>query len=42
MRKGGILFDGTLPEMLKETGTKDPDDAFLTLADRADAKEVAA
>jgi len=42
MRKGGILFDGTLPEMLKETATKDPDDAFLSLADRADSKEAAA
>jgi ABC-2 type transport system ATP-binding protein len=42
MRKGEILFDGTLAEMLKVTGAKDPDGAFLALADRADAKEAAA
>jgi ABC-2 type transport system ATP-binding protein len=42
MRKGGILFDGTLAEMLKATRAKDADDAFLALADAADAKEEAA
>lgn len=42
MRKGGILFDGTLPELLKATGAKDAENGFLNLADRADAQEVAA
>jgi ABC-2 type transport system ATP-binding protein len=42
MRNGGILFDGTLPELLKHTKAKDADDAFLALADAADAKEAAA
>lgn len=42
MRNGGILADGTLPEILAETKAKDADAAFLALADRADAKEKAA
>jgi ABC-2 type transport system ATP-binding protein len=42
MRKGGILFDGTLTDMLAKTKTKDADDAFLVLADEADEKEAAA
>ncbi|MBN2177420.1 MAG: ABC transporter ATP-binding protein [Demequinaceae bacterium] len=42
MRGGGILFDGTLSELLKQTKAKDADDAFLALADAADAREAAA
>jgi ABC-2 type transport system ATP-binding protein len=42
LRNGGILADGTLPEILAATKTKDADAAFLALADRADAKEKAA
>jgi ABC-2 type transport system ATP-binding protein len=42
MRNGGILFDGMLPELLKQTRAKDAEAAFLALADEADAKEVAA
>lgn len=42
MRKGGILFDGTLSQMLAKTKAKDADDAFLILADEADAREAAA
>jgi len=42
MRNGGILFDGTLKELLAQTKAKDADDAFLKLADAADAKEAAA
>ncbi len=42
MRGGGILFDGTLPALLKQTKAEDADDAFLALADAADAKEAAA
>jgi ABC-2 type transport system ATP-binding protein len=42
MRKGGILFDGTLKEMLAQTKAKDADEAFLVLADEADAREAAA
>ena len=42
LRNGGVLADGTLPEILAETKTKDADAAFLALADRADAKEKAA
>ncbi len=42
LRNGAILADGTLPEILAETGAKDADAAFLALADRADAKEKAA
>ena len=42
MRGGGILADGTLPEILAATKTKDADAAFLALADREDAKERAA
>jgi ABC-2 type transport system ATP-binding protein len=42
MRGGGVLADGTLPEILAATKTKDADAAFLALADRADAKEKAA
>jgi hypothetical protein len=42
MRNGGVLADGTLPEILAETKTKDADAAFLALADREDAKEKAA
>ncbi len=42
MRNGGILFDGTLPELLRHTRAKDADGAFLALADAADAKEAAA
>jgi len=42
LRDGAVLADGTLPEILAETKTKDADAAFLALADRADAKEKAA
>ena len=42
MRNGGLLFDGTLPQLLAQTKAKDADGAFLALADAADAKEVAA
>ncbi len=42
MRNGDILADGTLPEILKETKTKDAESAFLKLADAADTAEVAA
>ena len=42
MRNGGLLFDGTLPQLLAQTKAKDADGAFLALADAADAKEAAA
>lgn len=42
MRQGAILADGTLPEILARTKTKDAEQAFLKLADEADAKGVAA
>ena len=42
MREGDILADGTLAEILKSTKTKDAEQAFLALADQADAGRSAA
>ncbi len=42
MRAGGILADGTLPELLSRTGAVDAEGAFLHLVDRANAAEKGA
>lgn len=42
MRNGGLLFDGTLSALLAQARAKDADEAFLALADAADAKGAAA
>ena len=41
MRQGHLLADGTLAEVLAETGAHDADQAFLALVDRADAAQEA-
>jgi ABC-2 type transport system ATP-binding protein len=41
MRNGAMLADDTLRGVLESTGAIDPEQAFLTLVDRAAARQTA-